>query len=71
MPSDQPGESSLESLPCAYCSKPIVLDSATLVEGLDVPCPHCREDCVLEREWLGHGEHYRWILVEDGDDEEP
>jgi len=58
-------------LGCAYCSKEFEVSEILLIEGSDVLCPHCGAECVLEREWLGHGGHSRWILVEGGDDDEP
>jgi hypothetical protein len=38
---------------------------------MDLRCETCGETAVLEREWLGHGSHYRWLLVENGDEDQP
>ncbi|HSW14618.1 MAG TPA: hypothetical protein VLI06_17370 [Solimonas sp.] len=58
-------------LDCAYCGGPIELSESRLVAGGDLLCPHCAEECVMEREPAGHGGQWRWILVENGDDDEP
>lgn len=70
IPPDAPAPAPL-SLACPYCSQPVLIDDVALIEGSDVRCPHCGQASVLEREYLGHGAHYRWLLVEGGDDVEP
>ena len=57
-------------LACPYCGKLVAVAETQLVDGCALTCPHCEEECVLEREW-GHGDRWRWLLVEDGDADEP
>lgn len=70
MPTSKPS-STPETLPCAYCDQAIDLGDLVPAEGMEVVCPQCGQECVLEREWTGHGDRCRWLLVENGDDDEP
>ncbi len=58
-------------LPCPYCGAELHIEEADWRDGAGVHCAHCNNDAVLQCEWIGHGSHPRWELVEDGDADEP
>lgn len=60
-----------EALACPHCAAIVVVPAERCFAGAQIPCTACGRPSVLECEWLGHGSHYRWELIEDGDDDEP
>lgn len=60
-----------EVLTCPNCAAVVAVSAERRVAGAQIVCTACGRPAVLEREWLGHGSHYRWELIEDGDDDEP